>query len=65
MLTLNITDVNGNVIATVQAFPKNFKTGSRGYNASGKVAIEGKKHQVSCNFIEVGSKKESKGAEEA
>lgn len=33
-----------------------FKTGSRGFNASGKVTIDGKRYQVSCNLIEIGSK---------
>lgn len=33
-----------------------FSTGSAGYNANGKVMIEGRMYQVSCNLIAIGSK---------
>lgn len=37
--------------------PKKFKTGSTGYYASLKVTTpEGKRFQVNCNVIEIGSK---------
>lgn len=35
---------------------KEFKSGSLGYNANGKVLIEGQKFQLSCNLVLVGSK---------
>jgi hypothetical protein len=36
--------------------PKTFSTGSIGFYAGGKVEIDGKRYQVSCNVIEIGSK---------
>ncbi len=36
--------------------PKDFKTGSKGYNISGKIELEGKKYQIGCNIVEIGSK---------
>ena len=41
---------------TLVAERKEFKTGSRGFYAGGKVFIEGKKYQVSLSIVEVGSK---------
>ena len=41
---------------TVTAKPKVFSTGSIGYGHYGKVEIDGKRYQVSCNIIEIGSK---------
>ena len=35
---------------------REFKTGSRGYYGSGKIVIDGKRYQVSCNVVEIGSK---------
>lgn len=35
---------------------KEFKSGSLGYNANGKVLIDGQKFQLSCNLVLVGSK---------
>jgi hypothetical protein len=56
MIVIEIRDVNGTVLATFSAEARTFKTGSRGFHASGKAVINGKKHQVGCNVIEVGSK---------
>jgi hypothetical protein len=36
---------------------KIFRTGSIGYYAFGKIAIGGKRYQISCNVVEIGSKK--------
>lgn len=35
---------------------RGFKSGSSGYFAGGKIEIEGKKYQVSCSVVEIGSK---------
>lgn len=40
------------------ASKKEFKTGSLGYNVSGKVLIADQKFQVACNLILIGSKPE-------
>jgi hypothetical protein len=36
--------------------PKQFKTGSTGYYAGGKIADGGKRYQVSLSVVEIGSK---------
>lgn len=36
--------------------PKNFKTGSRGFGAYGKIEVDGKRYQLSVSVTEVGSK---------
>lgn len=57
-LSMTITDNQGNVLGIVPATYKEFKTGSVGYYASGKIvnATTGAKYQVGCNIIKVGSK---------
>lgn len=35
-----------------------FSTGSAGWNANGKVVIDGRMYQVSCNLVAIGSKAE-------
>lgn len=56
MLRIEIKDVNGAIVGVFNAEQKNFSTGSRGFFASGKMDVEGKKHQCGFNIIEVGSK---------
>lgn len=41
--------------------PKDFKTGSKGFFASGKVEIEGKRYQAQIQLVEIGSKTTGKG----
>ena len=47
---------NGEQIAVFSLSKKDFKTGSKGYHASGKLELDGKKHQVNLLLIEIGSK---------
>jgi hypothetical protein len=39
---------------------KNFKTGSRGYHATGKMQVGDKKYQVNILCVEIGSKPKDK-----
>ena len=39
---------------------KNFKTGSRGYHAQGKMQVEDKRYQVNILCVEIGSKPKEK-----
>lgn len=39
---------------------KNFKTGSKGYYATGKMMTGGKNYQVSIQCVEIGSKPKEK-----
>ena len=62
----NIVDDKGNVIGvlpfTARGAGHAFSSGSRGYHATGKIAVNGAPHQVNFMLIEVGSKPGSKGA---
>jgi len=58
MLTLDLKDGDGKVWGTLIAGGKEFKTGSVGFYASGKIVnpASGKTYQVGANIILVGSK---------
>ena len=47
---------DGEQIAVFSLSKKDFKTGSRGYHASGKLELDGKKHQANLMLVEIGSK---------
>ncbi len=47
---------NGEQIAVFSLSKKDFKTGSKGHHASGKLELDGKKHQVNLLLVEIGSK---------
>lgn len=51
MLNIKFGDV-----ASLTAKSKQFSTGSVGYGCYGKVEIDGKRYQVSCSMVEIGSK---------
>ena len=40
----------------IQPGSKPFSSGAAGYFAAGKVVIDGKRYQVSCSVVEIGSK---------
>ena len=46
----------GEILGTLLAASRTFKTGSKGFYASGKVMIDGKMYQCSTNVVEIGSK---------
>lgn len=54
----------GQLLSAMSVMPKNFKTGSRGYYANGKLEIGGKRYQVQIQLVEIGSKKASEDADE-
>ncbi len=47
---------DGKAIGTMTAAAKDFKTGSKGFYANGKLEIEGKRYQVQIQLVEIGSK---------
>jgi hypothetical protein len=55
----------GQVLAMMTVPPKEFKTGSRGYYANGKIEIEGKRYQVQIQLVEIGSKKAAEAEAQA
>ena len=50
----------GKPIGVLTALPKDFKTGSKGFYAQGKVELEGKRYQVQVQLVEVGSKERAR-----
>ena len=48
---------DGKPIGVMTAPPRDFKTGSRGFYAGGKLEIEGKRYQAQIQLVEIGSKK--------
>jgi hypothetical protein len=47
---------DGKALGTMMAPPKDFKTGSKGFYANGKMEIDGKRYQVQIQLVEIGSK---------
>ncbi len=47
---------DGKPLGSLMVAPKNFKTGSRGYYANGKIEIDGKRFQTQIQMVEIGSK---------
>ena len=55
------TDVklNGQTISVLTVPAKDFKTGSKGFYGQDKMTIAGKRYQVQCQLVEIGSKEAS------
>ncbi len=47
---------DGTIIGVLTVAPKQFKTGSRGYYANGKLELDGKRYQTQIQLVEIGSK---------
>ena len=47
---------DGKSLGTMTVAPKNFKTGSRGYYANGKMELDGRRYQLQIQLVEIGSK---------
>ena len=48
--------LEGQTVMVMTVSPKNFKTGSKGFYASGKTEMDGKRYQVQIQLVEIGSK---------
>ena len=48
---------DGKLLGVFTLPPKDFKTGSKGFYANGKVEIEGKRYQTQIQLVEICSKK--------
>jgi hypothetical protein len=55
MLTVEIKS-EGNIVGSLMAEEKVFKTGSRGFFGMGKITIQEKRYQVQVQLVEIGSK---------
>ena len=56
MIIVELKDASGKTLGLLTATPKDFKTGSRGFYAMGKVEIDGKRYQTQIQLVEIGSK---------
>ena len=48
---------DGRLLGVMTIPPKDFKTGSKGFYANGKIELEGKRYQAQIQLVEIGSKK--------
>jgi hypothetical protein len=55
-LIAEIKDMAGAQVAVLSLPEKEFKTGSKGYFATGKATIGEKRYQVQVQMVEIGSK---------
>jgi len=55
-----VRDDMNQTLQVVDLQAKNFKTGSRGFYGNGKLSVNGKRYQVSCLLVEIGSGKKGK-----
>jgi hypothetical protein len=56
ILDMIIKDEQGETVGKLILNPKDFKTGSKGFYGMDKISIAGKRYQVQCQLIEIGSK---------
>ena len=54
---------DGKILGVMTLPPKDFKTGSKGFFANGKLEIEGKRYQAQIQLVEIGSKKTGESPE--
>ena len=65
LLTATIRTDDGDAVGIVVLKEKTFRSGSVGFFGQGKVEIDGKRHQVQVQAVEIGSKsKGDSGAED-
>ncbi len=50
----------GGIKAVFNLNKKDFSTGSKGYHATGKFEVAGKRYQVNVQLVEIGSKPKTK-----
>ena len=57
IILAEIKSADGQVLGMFTLPPKDFKTGSKGFYANGKLEIDGKRYQAQIQLVEIGSKK--------
>ena len=55
-IVAELKDAEGKPLGTLTVAPRQFKTGSRGYYANGKLEFDGKRYQAQIQLVEIGSK---------
>lgn len=62
IIIAEIKTSDGKLLGMFTLPPKEFKTGSRGFYANGKLEIEGRRYQAQIQLVEIGSKKTEGGS---
>lgn len=57
IIVAEIKTSEGQLLGLFTLPAKEFKTGSKGYYANGKLEIDGKRYQAQIQLVEIGSKK--------
>ncbi len=57
IIIAEIKTADGKLLGMFTLPPKDFKTGSKGFYANGKLEIDGKRYQAQIQLVEIGSKK--------
>jgi hypothetical protein len=65
VIIAEIKTEDGKLLSVMTLPPKDFKTGSKGFFANGKLEIEGKRYQAQIQLVEIGSKKAESPKSEA
>jgi hypothetical protein len=65
ILDLLIKDESGETVGKLVLLPKEFKTGSKGFFVQDKLTVAGKRYQVQCQLVEIGSKDAGANADKA
>ena len=55
-LTCEVRKVTGETVGVLVLQPKEFRTGSRGYFATGKIELDGVRYQCQVQAVAIGSK---------
>ncbi len=61
LIIAEIKTDDGKLLSMMTLPPKEFKTGSKGFYANGKIEIEGRRYQAQIQLVEIGSKKAEGG----
>ena len=59
IIIAELKTADGQLLGMFTLPPKDFKTGSKGFYANGKLEIDGKRYQAQIQLVEIGSKKAS------
>ena len=60
MIIAQLETEDGKLINVITLMPKQFSTGSKGFLGLGQVVVDGKRHQVNFQLVEIGSAKKKK-----
>jgi hypothetical protein len=61
IIIAEIKTAEGQLLGMFTLPAKEFKTGSKGFYANGKLEIDGKRYQAQIQLVEIGSKKQEGG----